>query len=69
MNSVLDDEHWPLEADFSDAVIKISPVIRPMTKDERNQARVRETTNNLKPCVSCGNPARDVWCHFCMGEE
>ena len=69
MSSILDDNNWPLEADFSDNMIKVNPVIRPMTKDERNRARVKEAVNNLKPCISCGNPARDVWCHFCMGEE
>tara|TARA_B110000503_G_scaffold121788_1_gene185701 strand:+ start:6091 stop:6267 length:177 start_codon:yes stop_codon:yes gene_type:complete len=56
------DNEWPMEADFTD--------IRPMTHEERQRAREKEkANNNIKSCVSCGNPAKDVWCHFCMGEE
>jgi len=55
------DDKWPLEADFSD--------IRPMTPEERQAARDKDTANGWRKCVSCGNSSRYTWCSFCLEEE
>ena len=45
--------------------------IRPMTKEERQRARVKESYNTLglNLCVSCGCPTPNTWCEFCLKEE
>ena len=55
------DNEWPLEADFSD--------IRPMTPEERQAARDKDTANGWRKCVSCGNLSKSTWCGFCITEE
>jgi hypothetical protein len=44
--------------------------ISPMTNEERQRATERAKTNREPhKCVSCGGPARDTWCGFCLEEE
>tara|TARA_R100001480_G_scaffold144904_1_gene142917 strand:+ start:443 stop:622 length:180 start_codon:yes stop_codon:yes gene_type:complete len=45
--------------------------IRPMTEEERQRAKEKETYNtvNFNLCVSCGCPTPNTWCEFCLKEE
>lgn len=44
-------------------------MIRPMTDDERKRALEKDKANKERKCVSCGGPAKDDWCSFCLEEE
>jgi len=44
--------------------------ISPMTEEERKRAKEKEKANNVwRKCVSCGGPAQDKFCGFCLEEE
>jgi len=47
----------------------IAPVIRAMTKEERQASKGRELKNGWRKCVSCGNASKGTWCGFCLEEE
>ena len=41
-----------------------------MNEEERQRAKEREQANSsINKCKSCGNPATDTWCEFCLNEE
>jgi hypothetical protein len=61
------DDNWPLESDFTDVLWNNK--IKEMTDEEKNRAKVREQSNGLTPCVSCGVPTKETWCSFCLNEE
>ena len=61
------DDNWPLESDFIDVLWNNK--IKEMTDEEKNRAKVREQSNGLTPCVSCGVPTKETWCSFCLTEE
>ena len=44
-------------------------MIRPMTPDERQASKDKESQNNWRKCVRCGNQSRDDFCSFCLKEE
>ena len=54
-----------------DSFKKILKDIRPMTKEERQRAKERESyiTLGFNLCVSCGCPTPNTWCEFCLMEE
>jgi hypothetical protein len=44
--------------------------ISPMTDEERKRAKQRKKANSVwRKCVSCGGPAQDNFCGFCLEEE
>lgn len=61
------DDNWPLESDFTDVLWNTK--IKEMTSEEKNRAKVREQSNGLTPCVSCGVKTKETWCSFCLTEE
>jgi len=65
-NNMTDDK-WPLESDFSE--IPWNNKIRAMDKEEKDRAKVREQSNSLTPCITCGVLTKQKWCNFCLSKE
>ena len=65
--SKMTDDNWPLESDFTDVLWNTK--IKEMTSEEKDRAKVREQSNGLTPCASCGVPTKETWCSFCLTEE
>lgn len=60
------DNIWPDTFDLSGTPPLVE--IREMTEEERQRAKERAEANTRK-CVSCGGPAKNEWCEFCIQEE
>ena len=60
------DNVWPDTFDLSGTPPLVE--IRDMTKEERQRAKEKEKANTRK-CLSCGGPAKNEWCEFCIQEE